>query len=285
MDTTTTIQKYLKHYSIKQLIYPHQNLKTQARNLAITLNRKIVNLHGTGWEAHPDHTRPYANTTHIWVKTSRIWQPPRILPTRIYKNYATRFDLLTPKPSLETPKTTWTHVIDLQAIKHMIEQISTLRLASGLDFSFLDKAACAQTDPDIFFPSKETPDQSVAAIHTCISCPVRLECQKTMWKQEIKLGTSVLHGVYGGIPASVRSKIIAPIVNRKLLQTYKQELALGVTRNSNGKLIKLEEKQKQYRRKEIPRIEKLIPELEKQAKQAKTDFDKWIRANTGYYKK
>lgn len=62
------------------------------------------------------------------------------------------------------------------------------------DRSFMDRGACHDMDPDIFFPEGgDTPYLMRRAVRACTGCPVRAECYRYAVDLEIR------HGVWGGV--------------------------------------------------------------------------------------
>ncbi len=59
-------------------------------------------------------------------------------------------------------------------------------------------ALCAQTDPEVFFPTKGQPTQAAKAV--CAACPVRPQCL------EDALADDVRFGVWGGL--STRERLV-----------------------------------------------------------------------------
>lgn len=61
-------------------------------------------------------------------------------------------------------------------------------------------AACATTDPDMFFP--DPGDAGMAARRICAGCDVTDQCL------EYAIRNNETHGIYGGLPARTRQKLI-----------------------------------------------------------------------------
>lgn len=55
-----------------------------------------------------------------------------------------------------------------------------------------DQAACVGTDPDLFFPEKRGPNNTVEAKKICAGCPVRVPCGEHGVRHET-------FGVWGGM--------------------------------------------------------------------------------------
>jgi WhiB family redox-sensing transcriptional regulator len=66
---------------------------------------------------------------------------------------------------------------------------------------WMEEAACANSDPDLFFP--ERGDSVVEAKAVCRGCPVRAECL------EYALERGEKYGLWGGLSVRERRKIRA----------------------------------------------------------------------------
>ena len=67
--------------------------------------------------------------------------------------------------------------------------------------NFTDRARCAETDPDQFFP--EQGDNPTAAKRICAGCEVRPECLSYAMTNNLK------HGVWGGLSEQQRKRLRA----------------------------------------------------------------------------
>lgn len=77
-----------------------------------------------------------------------------------------------------------------------------LRLVDGLDDGVLawqDRALCAQTDPEAFFPEKGGSTREAKRV--CASCEVRSECL------EYALSNDERFGIWGGLSERERRKM------------------------------------------------------------------------------
>ena len=83
---------------------------------------------------------------------------------------------------------------------------------------WMDRAVCAQTDPDLFFPEKN--GNAAPARRICGTCPVAGECL------EYALANRETHGVWGGL---------TPLERRKLLQPHNRsnDMLKGAVRRLN----------------------------------------------------
>jgi WhiB family redox-sensing transcriptional regulator len=64
-----------------------------------------------------------------------------------------------------------------------------------------DRALCAQTDPEIFFPEKSHWRQAITAKLVCQRCPVRDACLAHALKHDER------YGVWGGMTPSQRKEL------------------------------------------------------------------------------
>lgn len=79
---------------------------------------------------------------------------------------------------------------------------------SGLDWA--DDALCAQVGVDLFFPD---PTDTYVAKRICQRCDVMAECLE--WALRVEEGEPESYGIYGGLAARQRRKII---VRRRRLE-------------------------------------------------------------------
>ncbi len=78
----------------------------------------------------------------------------------------------------------------------------TVRLAHARRAPFFDdpRRACADVDPELFFPDKGNKWQAAAAKQVCAHCPVLEDCRR--WA----LGVCPLHGIWGGMSQGDRER-------------------------------------------------------------------------------
>jgi WhiB family redox-sensing transcriptional regulator len=62
-------------------------------------------------------------------------------------------------------------------------------------------AACAQLDPNLFFPDEEDGEQAAQAKAVCAGCPVRQQCL------DYALATRIPVGVWGGLSTTERDAL------------------------------------------------------------------------------
>jgi len=79
--------------------------------------------------------------------------------------------------------------------------ISSLPLAdNSVELSWQERALCAQTDPEAFFPEKGGSTREAKRV--CLSCDVRSECL------EYALAHDERFGIWGGLNESERKGLI-----------------------------------------------------------------------------
>lgn len=71
-------------------------------------------------------------------------------------------------------------------------------------FAWMDSAACAGTDPEVFFVTRGRSDLREEATSICRICPVRTECLDFANRTEVP---SYRHGIYGGQTSDERAAI------------------------------------------------------------------------------
>lgn len=86
--------------------------------------------------------------------------------------------------------------------------------------SWHDRAVCAQTDPELFFPGKGELSKSKTAKQLCFTCPVRLQCL------EWALANDERWGVWGGTTGYERSSLRDKRVRRPGMCGNGHELAV-----------------------------------------------------------
>jgi WhiB family redox-sensing transcriptional regulator len=67
-----------------------------------------------------------------------------------------------------------------------------------------DRALCAETDPELFFPEKG--HNAAKARRVCFRCPVRVPCQEAALNGE-SMWNGIDVGIWGGLTASERKAI------------------------------------------------------------------------------
>jgi len=86
---------------------------------------------------------------------------------------------------------------------HMSERAAFLPLESlgqgTPDLSWQERALCAQTDPEAFFPEKGGSTREAKRV--CLSCDVRSECL------EYALGHDERFGIWGGLSERERRRL------------------------------------------------------------------------------
>jgi WhiB family transcriptional regulator, redox-sensing transcriptional regulator len=80
-----------------------------------------------------------------------------------------------------------------------VVDIVLLALSDIEELSWQEKALCAQTDPEAFFPEKGGSTREAKKI--CMSCEVRVECL------EYALGQDERFGIWGGLSERERRRL------------------------------------------------------------------------------
>ena len=87
-------------------------------------------------------------------------------------------------------------------------ELSLLDLAGqdsdDAELSWQERALCAQTDPEAFFPEKGGSTREAKKV--CVSCEVRAECL------EYALENDERFGIWGGLPERERRKLKRRVV-------------------------------------------------------------------------
>ncbi len=94
----------------------------------------------------------------------------------------------------------------LRARKYFVTPLAELALTNSEDdpredgpLAWQDRALCAQTDPETFFPNKGEPTREAKKV--CLSCDVRSECLAYALNNEEKFG------VWGGLSERERRRL------------------------------------------------------------------------------
>ncbi len=77
--------------------------------------------------------------------------------------------------------------------------LTSLNSSSNPDLSWQERALCAQTDPEAFFPEKGGSTREAKRV--CLSCDVRSECL------EYALGHDERFGIWGGLSERERRRL------------------------------------------------------------------------------
>lgn len=70
---------------------------------------------------------------------------------------------------------------------------------------WMDDAACAETDPDLFFPELDSLWKVAVAKKICDGCPVKMECL------EYALRNRFDEGIFGGLSPSSRRALLRKV--------------------------------------------------------------------------
>lgn len=87
----------------------------------------------------------------------------------------------------------------LAPIEFVMGGRSNLGSGSNPDLSWQERALCAQTDPEAFFPEKGGSTREAKRV--CLSCDVRSECL------EYALGHDERFGIWGGLSERERRRL------------------------------------------------------------------------------
>jgi len=68
--------------------------------------------------------------------------------------------------------------------------------------TWVEQAACRETDPDAFFPDKG--GSSKKATTVCRACPVQSKCLDTAMRAEVGLSRTSRDGIWGGMVPAAR---------------------------------------------------------------------------------
>lgn len=78
------------------------------------------------------------------------------------------------------------------------------RLFADPELGWMDAGLCAQVDPELFFPEKDSGKNTAAdAKRVCMGCPVRVTCL------DYAVRTGQAHGVWGGLSERERRAVRA----------------------------------------------------------------------------
>ena len=65
--------------------------------------------------------------------------------------------------------------------------------AVAVDRQWVERAACAGIDPELWFPNDRDPNERAQAIRICGTCEVRTECLRVARKRRERFG------IWGGV--------------------------------------------------------------------------------------
>lgn len=94
-----------------------------------------------------------------------------------------------PRPSIESIKSSKPQAIESQGVIN----------SDGIELSWQERALCAQTDPEAFFPEKGGSTREAKRV--CLSCDVRGECL------ESALANDERFGIWGGLSERERRRL------------------------------------------------------------------------------
>lgn len=93
-------------------------------------------------------------------------------------------------------------VVMIQSVPPLPDENAGPRVRSDTPHEWQDDAACAQVDPELFFP--EQGGSAVEPRRLCGSCPVRAECLAFALSRDEKFG------IWGGLTARERNALKEP---------------------------------------------------------------------------
>ncbi len=65
--------------------------------------------------------------------------------------------------------------------------------AVAVDDPWVERAACRDVDPELWFPNDRDPNERAQAIRICGTCDVQAQCLKVARKRRER------HGIWGGV--------------------------------------------------------------------------------------
>jgi WhiB family transcriptional regulator, redox-sensing transcriptional regulator len=80
---------------------------------------------------------------------------------------------------------------------HLVNQTMTDRVPEDDPLVWMDRGACRDSDPAVFFPARGEDTTTAKAI--CMTCPVLTTCQR--------FGMTQRHGVWGGLSERERRRL------------------------------------------------------------------------------
>lgn len=109
-------------------------------------------------------------------------------------------------PDMDLTKSNNTHVIRsaapavirVEEVLHVADMV-LLPLSDVEELAWQEKALCAQTDPEAFFPEKGGSTREAKKI--CLSCEVRVECLEYALEQDERFG------IWGGLSERERRRL------------------------------------------------------------------------------
>lgn len=100
---------------------------------------------------------------------------------------------------LDTEERMRQRAAEMAELEHLLAEGAPEEESDAL--AWQDKALCAQTDPNAFFPEKGESTKSAKSV--CGSCPVRDECL------EYALANNMRFGIWGGLSEKQRRDLLA----------------------------------------------------------------------------
>lgn len=90
-------------------------------------------------------------------------------------------------------------MVELTVINAGVPSEMVLPLADAEELGWQERALCAQTDPEAFFPEKGGSTREAKKV--CLSCDVRIECLEYALEQDERFG------IWGGLSERERRRL------------------------------------------------------------------------------
>ena len=91
------------------------------------------------------------------------------------------------------------HVSELDVADRVLTSTGVVPLADLEELGWQERALCAQTDPEAFFPEKGGSTREAKKV--CLSCEVRVECLEYALEQDERFG------IWGGLSERERRRL------------------------------------------------------------------------------
>ena len=102
-------------------------------------------------------------------------------------------------PLVERPERFIDSALDPRGAEMVPDGAALIPLATGEAMEWQERALCAQTDPEAFFPEKGGSTREAKRV--CLSCEVRVECL------EYALENDERFGIWGGLSERERRRL------------------------------------------------------------------------------
>jgi len=91
------------------------------------------------------------------------------------------------------------HVSEMDVADRVLTSTGVVPLADLEELGWQERALCAQTDPEAFFPEKGGSTREAKKV--CLSCDVRVECLEYALEQDERFG------IWGGLSERERRRL------------------------------------------------------------------------------